>query len=119
MDTHTTSKRNRRRPSPNWVIGGALVAVMTGWMIVSPVVGQSPASAVSGSRLWASNCAQCHGTNGQSGAIDQLAGDPVSDTVSKMKDQRTHNSIMGAVARGLTDAEVQAIAEYFASIPKQ
>ena len=70
-------------------------------------------------RMWASNCFQCHGTDGQSGSISQIAGSNASDLYNKLKDQQTHKSIMGSQARGYTDAELREIAKYFASIPKK
>ncbi len=70
-------------------------------------------------RLWATNCFQCHGTDGQSGGFDQLAGDDAKDLYEKLKDQQTKNTIMGSHARGYTDAELRAIAAYFASVQKK
>lgn len=69
-------------------------------------------------RLLASNCFQCHGTNGLAGAFDELAGDGEADLFNKMKDQQKKQTIMGSHARGYTDLELRAIAKYFASVPK-
>jgi len=111
----------RHRISPNWVIAGGLGIVMAVFTAVVPTVATSAQSAtlVPTGRLFASNCFQCHGTDGQSGAISQLAGMSATDMFNKMKDQQTHNSIMGAQARGYTDAELKAIAAYFASVVKK
>lgn len=119
--TRNTAIAKLRRPSPNVVIAVALGLIMSVATLISPTPGSDAQSAtvVPTGRLFASNCAQCHGTNGQSGAISQLAGMSATDMFNKMKDQQTHNSIMGAQARGYTDAEIRAIAAYFASIPKQ
>jgi cytochrome c553 len=94
---------------------------MAVYSAVSPVPTNSAESAtlVPVGRLFASNCAQCHGTDGQSGSISQLAGMKAVDMFNKMKDQQTHNSIMGAQARGYTDAEIRAIAAYFATLKKK
>jgi cytochrome c553 len=110
-----------RRPSPNLVIGVALAAIMTIFTAVAPTPSSSAESAtlVPVGRLFASNCAQCHGTDGQSGSISQLAGMPAASMFTKMKDQQTHNSIMGAQARGYTDDEIKAIAAYFATLKKK
>lgn len=120
--THTKAQKGRsRRLSPNWVIGMALAVIATSISAFAPTPNSSAESAtlVPVGRLFASNCAQCHGTDGQSGSISQLAGMSATDMYNKMKDQQTHNSIMGAQARGYTDAEIKAIAAYFASIPKK
>lgn len=67
-------------------------------------------------RLLASNCFQCHGTNGR-GGVETLAGKSASDIYKDMKEMRQKNSpeMMDMHARGFTDAEVQLIANYFAS----
>ena len=106
--------------------GIALAVALAGFTAVASVV--SPprnvdAASVSmeppAGRLWASNCFQCHGTDGQSGGFDQLAGDDAKDLYEKLKDQQTKNTIMGSHARGYTDAELRAIASYFASVQKR
>jgi len=111
----------RRRPSPNWVIAGGLGVAMALVGIVAPGASSEAQSAtlVPVGRLFASNCSQCHGTDGQSGSISQLAGMSATSMFAKMKDQQTHDSIMGAQARGYTDDEIRAIAAYFASVKKK
>lgn len=69
-------------------------------------------------RLLASNCMQCHGTNGMNGSFEQLAGIPVKSMMEEMHDQQHDASIMGAQARAYTDAQLLKIATYFASLPK-
>lgn len=68
-------------------------------------------------RLLASNCFQCHGTNG-SGGFDRLAGMSANEIVSELKEMRMKSSpdIMDAHARGYTDAQLQLIGTYFASL---
>jgi cytochrome c553 len=110
-----------RRVSPNWVIAGGLGIAMALVGLITPGASSDAQSAtlVPIGRLFASNCSQCHGTDGQSGSISQLAGMGAADMFNKMKDQQTHNSIMGAQARGYTDDEIRAIAAYFASVKKK
>jgi cytochrome subunit of sulfide dehydrogenase len=68
-------------------------------------------------RLLASNCFQCHGTDGKSaGGIDRLAGMSASEIIDEMQSMRVEaigNNIMKAHARGYTDAELLLIADYF------
>lgn len=100
----------------------ALTGITAVWSIVMPaqhVDAASSGTTPPAGRLWATNCFQCHGTNGQSGGFDQLAGDGAADLYNKLKDQQGKNTIMGSHARGYTDAELRAIANYFASVPKQ
>ena len=68
-------------------------------------------------RLLASNCFQCHGTNG-SGGFDKLAGSSASEIVNELKEMRTKPTpgIMEVHARGYTDAQLQLIGQYFANV---
>lgn len=113
---HTFVRRHRHA----FVLGIVLstLTALLSVLVPQPEVRAATATSVPVGRLLAANCAQCHGTNGMSGSISQLAGVPATDMFNKLKDQQTHSSIMGAQARGFTDAELQAIAQYFASLPK-
>lgn len=69
-------------------------------------------------RLLASNCFQCHGTNG-SGGFDKLAGKSASEIYKELKGFATGKEdpggIMAAHAMGFTDAQMQSIATYFSN----
>ncbi len=72
-------------------------------------------------RLLASGCFQCHGTDGLNGAFGTLAGIPQKDMLEKLRDMRTKTAsgnIMYPHARGYTDSQLLAIADYFARLPK-
>lgn len=100
----------------------ALSAITAAVSVIMPprtVDASSLGTAVPAGRMWASNCFACHGTDGQSGAFDQLAGDSATDLYAKLKDQQKKNTIMGSHARGYSDAQLRAIAKYFASVPKK
>lgn len=76
----------------------------------------APSTSVSGSgRLLASNCAQCHGTNG-SGGFEALRGKSASDIYNELKEEAANlavgNEIMDAHAKGYTDAQMRAIADF-------
>ncbi|MHB1145857.1 MAG: c-type cytochrome [Thiobacillus sp.] len=68
----------------------------------------------------ASTCMSCHGPGGKSqGAIPSLAGLDKEYFVKSMKDFKAGTraaSIMKRHANGYTDAEVEAMAAYFASL---
>jgi sulfide dehydrogenase cytochrome subunit len=69
-------------------------------------------------RLLASNCFQCHGTNGRGSAFDPLAGLSASETFKKLKEMKAGkegNGIMPRHAMIYTDAQLQQIAGWFAS----
>jgi cytochrome c553 len=65
----------------------------------------------------AANCANCHGTTGNAkGAMPSLAGQPKVYIVEQMKafrDGKRTATIMHQLAKGYTDAQVEAIADYF------
>lgn len=66
-------------------------------------------------RLLASNCYQCHGTNG-SGGFDRLNGsDEILEELREFASGREDaNGIMAAHSMGYTDAQMKAIADYLA-----
>lgn len=73
-------------------------------------------------RLLASQCAQCHGTNGQSRTeIDGLAGesgDEIHEEMTEMKMEFEAGDIMHLQANGYSDEQIRLISEYFASLPR-
>ncbi len=71
-------------------------------------------------RNLAATCANCHGTGGraQPGAIPSLAGQPRDEIVRKMqefRDGKRPATIMHQLAKGYTEAQVEAIAGWFAA----
>ncbi len=71
-------------------------------------------------RLLASQCAQCHGTDGRSVSdIDSLVGEgeDLREDMLEMKNSANRDDIMHLQASGYTDAEIQHISDYFASLP--
>jgi cytochrome c553 len=72
-----------------------------------------------GVQSMASACAMCHGTNGKpvaGSAVAGLAGRPASEIVQAMAQFKAGTkpaTIMHQIARGYSDAEVAALAEFF------
>ena len=65
-------------------------------------------------RLLASNCFQCHGTNGYAGELkigEQSASSIISD-LNEMKTKDPRSNIMNLHARAYTTEEIKLIAEY-------
>ncbi|HMT91965.1 c-type cytochrome [uncultured Thiothrix sp.] len=74
-----------------------------------------------GARLLASQCFQCHGTNGKSTTgIDSLAGESQNEIISEMREMKakTKVDLMHYQAKAYTDAQIQLIAAYFASVSR-
>jgi cytochrome c553 len=70
----------------------------------------------------AANCANCHGTDGRSrGGIPSLAGRNKAELVRQMQDFRAGkrpSTIMEQLAKGYSDAQIEAAAAYFAAQAK-
>lgn len=65
-------------------------------------------------RLLASNCFQCHGTNGH--GMESLAGESaaeISEELYEMKQKPASADIMNVHAQGYTTDQVNMIADYF------
>ena len=84
--------------------------------VCAPAAGQSPDQA----RLLASNCANCHGTDGHpQGGLPALNGVPKATIVALLQDFKSGkrpSTIMQQLSKGYTDADIDAIAGYFASL---
>ena len=72
-----------------------------------------------GVRSLAANCAACHGTNGQparGSTLAGLAGKPRNELLMAMtqfKEGKKPATLMHQLAKGYTDAELEALADYF------
>lgn len=86
-------------------------------LAASPALAQDPDI----DRLLASQCAQCHGTDGNAvGDIDSLAGEDFNELVDEMLEMKADDDlddIMHRQARGYSDEQIRRIAAYFASLP--
>lgn len=85
---------------------------------VTPATNAAPVLA----STMAHSCAACHGTHGQLGDefFMPLAGMPVQQFVRTMTDFREGKrpaTLMGHVARGFTDADLQGMGAFFAAQP--
>ena len=73
-------------------------------------------------RLLASQCAQCHGTDGRAiSGFPSLAGMSANTIYKKMMNMRSTanpKGIMDYQARIYTDEQIRLIAEYFAAQPR-
>jgi cytochrome c553 len=96
---------------------------MAGLLVVlGAAAGPAFADDPSVDRLLASQCAQCHGTDGRAvGEIDSLAGKSFSGLFGdtrEMKD-KDPDDIMHRQARGYSDDQLRRIAEYFSMLPEK
>ncbi len=84
--------------------------------VIAPAKAQSPDV-----RYIAANCANCHGTDGRAvsgGGMPGLAGLSATYFVEQMNAFRSgarQATIMHQIAKGYTDVQIAAMAQYFAS----
>jgi cytochrome subunit of sulfide dehydrogenase len=77
-----------------------------------------------GVRSMAATCAACHGTRGRSvsgSSVAGLAGRPAESLVEAMKafkEGKREATIMHQIAKAYSDAEIAALAAYFATQPQ-
>lgn len=87
-----------------------------GFLALAALVTAGPAAA--GPPSGASSCTGCHGS--RASPVAALEGRPAADLVVAMAAFRTGerpSTVMGRIAKGFTDEEVQAIAQWFAGRP--
>ncbi|MFM6985734.1 MAG: c-type cytochrome [Hydrogenophaga sp.] len=87
-----------------------------GAFFVSATAAQTACAVPDGGRLLASGCFQCHGTNGQNGTFNAIAGGGQLDMLNKLRDMRSKDprgSIMNPHARGYTSEQLACITLYF------
>lgn len=77
-----------------------------------------------GVRDMAANCAACHGTRGRAAegsAVGPLAGRSREDLARAMAEFRAGTrpaTVMHQIAKGYTEAEIAAMADYFSKLPR-
>lgn len=73
-------------------------------------------------RMIASQCAQCHGTNGYArGSYPDLGGDEAKDLADHLYDMKGEDrpsGIMDHQALGYTDDQIRRIAQYYSTLPE-
>lgn len=104
---------------------GLSIAVITA---IAAIIAASPAHAqrrkgpkVDGTML-AQTCMVCHGTNGASTAspmpiISGQSAVYIDNTMKGFRDGRRPSTLMGRYAKGYTDAEIAAIAQFYSEKP--
>jgi len=99
-----------------FLAGGAVLAVLS----VGGTQAMAQANADTG-RFVAANCANCHGTHGiAQGAMPSLAGQKPEYIVEQMRafrDGKRPATIMHQLAKGYSDAQIEAVAAFFARQP--
>nr|MBS0021097.1 c-type cytochrome [Gammaproteobacteria bacterium] len=73
-------------------------------------------------QMLAYTCAGCHGNNGVSkGAIpsiNNLSAEQMAQAMLDYKSEKRPGTVMNRIAKGYTEEEIKAMADYFASLKK-
>ncbi len=83
----------------------------------APAATQTVATSTNPAYL-AANCANCHGTKGNAQGMPGLAGqkaDYIAEQMRAFRDGKRPGTIMHQLSKGYTDAQIDAIAGYFAA----
>ena len=81
-------------------------------------LGANAQTAPPAGRLLASNCFQCHGTNGKGPGFDRLAGKAASEIYQDLKEfqaGKEGNGIMAKHAMGYTDAQLLSLSGWLST----
>ena len=69
---------------------------------------------------WAQACAACHGPDGQSQgaipALDRLSPEDFRAAMRAFRTEERQGTVMNYIAKGLSEADVEAVTVYFASV---
>jgi sulfide dehydrogenase cytochrome subunit len=84
-----------------------------------------PNLSANGVRALAANCAACHGTGGRAApgsSVAGLAGKPreeIAQMLAQFKAGTRPATVMHQIAKAYDDAEIAALADHFARLPRQ
>jgi cytochrome subunit of sulfide dehydrogenase len=99
-------------------LGGlAAAAGLLALCAAPPASAQTTATSPPG-RLLASNCFQCHGTNGKGPGFETLAGKSASELYQDMKEFQSGkegDNIMARHVMGYTDAQLRSLAQWLST----
>jgi sulfide dehydrogenase cytochrome subunit len=90
----------------------------------APPAFAAPNLTEAGVRAMAANCAMCHGTHSRpapGSSLPALAGRPaegIVDAMKAFKEGKREATIMHQIAKGYGDAEIAAMAAWFATQPR-
>lgn len=97
------------------------LAARTVFVVAVSALGAMPVSAqtdANTARYVAANCANCHGTKGEAkDAMPSIAGQKREYIAAQMRafrDGKRPSTLMHQIAKGYTDAQIDAIADFFA-----
>jgi len=119
ISTTGSAASERRARRAMWILAciGAALAGLSG-----PAKADQATREGAGRQVAAGVCSACHGVDGNapSAQFPKLAGQVAGFTALQLRNYRSGerpNPIMAGVAKRLSDAEIEAVAAYYASLP--
>ena len=113
MSRQTTDTGARRRHPQAWL---APLAMLLAGLCSSAA--QAQVSVPPAGRLLASNCFQCHGTNGKGPGFEQINGKSVDEIYKELKEMQAGKEGQGLMtkhAMGYSDAQLRAISQWLST----
>jgi sulfide dehydrogenase cytochrome subunit len=97
----------------------AMLVLLAVALVLPPDIRAADPVAARGSAL-ANACAACHGPNGRSQgaipAIDTLSSADFTAALQAFRANTRKGTVMNLIAKGLDDADIEAVATYFATL---
>jgi sulfide dehydrogenase cytochrome subunit len=97
-----------------------LKVLMGGLLLSAPMLANAIDPSPETTRLLASQCAQCHGTTGNTlGDFDSIAGEDFQELLDELLEMKADNDneVMHKQIKGYTEQQIWFIAEYYANMP--
>lgn len=99
-----------------------LLSALASILLLASLAGGGPARAADMAPPGASSCTGCHAAKGiPDSVIPRIAGRKAADIVQFMREYRSGawpSSVMGRIAKGFDDSQIDAIAAWFAAQPE-
>lgn len=100
----------------------AFLILATAAMFAESAPARAQAASSPPGRLLASNCFQCHGTNGNGPGFDKVAGKSASKLFKEMKEYQSGeegDGIMASHALGYNDVQLRELSQWLSQQKKQ
>jgi sulfide dehydrogenase cytochrome subunit len=97
-----------------------LKVLMGGLLLSAPMLANAIDPSPETTRLLASQCAQCHGTTGNTlGDFDSIAGEDFQELLDELLEMKADNDneVMHKQIKGYTEQQIWFIADYYANLP--
>ncbi|WP_310383194.1 c-type cytochrome [Roseateles sp.] len=102
----------------NRLVLSSVVAALLSCSLAAAVAQTQPMPPVPAGRLLASNCFQCHGTNGKGPGFERLAGKSSLEVYKELKEMQAGGEGQGLMTKhalGYTDAQLRELSQWLST----